>query len=507
MKKTLLSKALATLTLALSVVGCSKPYNDLEAVRQFNLESDLCEMYAHAVVPEEPLTLEMIIELALEQNLEILLQQHQLEIQTELATSETLKMLPTLTYNNTISERSNSADTRSQNLATGVLTGFSTSDERRVKRFDMELAISLLDFGLAFYRARQEHNRELILLQQHIRIRQNLVKSVIQAYWKTMVALHATESAQELIGMAEERQALLQKRTARGTVGKIEGLQNEQTLIEMQMKLHAFRSEYQKARTELAALMGLHPDCAFELKPVEMLPVKMEDFDICELEEQALLSRPELFEQDLESQIVADETRAAFLQMFPNVRLFTTHIRDDDFFFLHNSWWDAGIRTTFDLLRLPSTYHNYKSTKAQEDLVRETRLSLSVGIITQVRLAHLSMVDAMNQYELARDLYRTKWKLLEAAKKERALGAFRASDIHSLQVDTLFSKVNSMKAYAQLQVALERLANTIGRPLYFSSVQFQRSDIEASLRIPERVELPLREENTALVETEEDAAL
>lgn len=472
-----------------------------------NLECDRCDMYSHAEVPSEPLTLEMIIELALEQNLEILLQEHQLNIQHELATSETLKMLPNLTYNNTLSERSNGADTRSQNRATGLLSGYSTSDSRNVKRFDMELAISLLDFGLAFYRSRQEYNRERILLQQHLRIRQNLVKSVIQAYWKTIVASHATDSAAELIAMAEERQALLQKRTARGTVGKIEGLQNEQTLIEMQMKLHAFRSEYHKARAELSSLMGLHPDTPFELKPVEMLPMDVEDFDICELEELALISRPELYEQDLESEIVADETRAAFLQMFPNVRLFTTYIHDNDFFFLNNSWWDAGIRTTFDLLRLPSSYHNYQSTKAQEQLVRETRLALSVGIITQVRLAHLSMVDAINQYELAKDLYRTKWKLLEAAKKERALGAFRSSDVHSLQVDTLFSKVNSMKAYAELQIALEQLANTIGRPLYFSRVQFQRSDIETSLLIPDCPDFPLQDENTAQVKTEEESPL
>ena len=493
-------RLLSILLLALAATGCSHPSPDLAEQRWHNAVMDWDEMYSHVEVPEEPLSLEMAVELALCQNLEILLQVHQRDVQNEVAFAERLKMLPSLTIDGTISERSNSPGTVSQ-VGTGGSSTPLVSQERRVHRNGLSLAISLIDFGLSFYRSRQEENRGRILDQQQLRIRQNLVKSVTEAYWKAVVAKYAKESAKQLIGKAERRQALLQKRTAKGTVSRIAGLQNEQTLIEMQIKLNAFSAEYDKARAELANFMGFPHGACFELAGTDLLPIHSLELEICELEQEALLSRPELFEQDLQERVAADEVRTAFIQMFPNARLFGETIQDTDRFLIESSWFNVGIQATWDLLRLPSQYRNYLSTKHQVSLVGMTRLSLSVGIMTQVRLAYLTLSDTQSQYQLARDLFRSKSQLLDAAEKEKELGAFSEADIHNLEVDTLISQVNAMRAYADLQIALEQLSNAVGRPLKYSAAAQERCDLEAEfVLVPsqETASVPDPKESTSL---------
>lgn len=467
-----------------ALVGCTPPQNIASQVRSHNVVEDWEKLFCNTGLPEGQLTLCQAVELALERNFELSVQRQQRKLQHEFATSETLKMLPNLTTNTLVSERNNNPASSSQSTTGNfaALTTPSSSQERQQKTASLELAFGLLDFGVSYYRSRQEHNQTCVLNQQHIRLRQNIVRNVVDSYWKTQVLDYARKRAKELIEGAELRQASLQQRTEQGTVSKLVGLKSEQDLIEMQLKLNQFTSDYHSARAELAGLLGLPGDAPLKLVAIELTPIKTYDFDVRKLEKVALLCRPEVYEEDHKEQIAADEVRAAFLQLFPNVRLFANYNYDDTRFLLHNQWFDAGLRTTWDLLRFPTQYHAYRSTILQRKVAEELRLYVSMGIITQVHLAYMSFLDAVAEYELVEQLYRVRWDLLAAAKKGEDLGSFRTADLHTLEVEALLAEVNAIRVYAKAQSSLEQLANALGQPLLFMEDEWLEDPSDMCLR-------------------------
>ncbi|MBB63803.1 MAG: hypothetical protein CMO81_01940 [Waddliaceae bacterium] len=464
----LISKLMLVTVALISLAGCQAYVPDLAGTRAENSAEDLEKIYNGVSVPDHPITLDEIIQLSLHQNLEIRMQQQELAIQHEIKTAEKLKMLPSLTVNGELSYRDKSTASVSESAIDGTPASIaSISTDQTQKKYDITAAWSILDFGLSYYRHRREQNRTLLLKLQHQRLQQNLVFDIVRAYWRTIVARKAAEGAELLIELAAQTQVDLRRQIERKIVSEIEGLTNENRLIDMQIKLAIFKNEYNSAKSELAQFMGLSRDSEFELAAAELLPVGQIAVGLGELELEAVQNRPELFAQDVEEQIQLDDVKATLLRMFPNLNLFGALNGNGDSHLVNSNWLSVGAKTTWNLLSIPSILKEKNAIEERAELVRRTRLQESVAVLTQVHLAFINHLDTVEQYRLAKDLYAVKTRLLEAAKKEQAQGVFHGADILEFEVETLFAKINTLKAYAELQVGLERLGNSVGIPLKY----------------------------------------
>jgi outer membrane protein TolC len=451
--------------------SCVRPTKDLNQLRLENAEKDKEYMFKNAVLPQDPLQLEDFVALGLLQNFDVLMRQQEIAVQTEAETSAKLGMLPSLTANNELSQRSKLNVVSSRSITTGNTTvADSYSHPKQTKTYNLALAWSVLDFGMTYFRARQQEDRVSIAKQDYERLKQNVVFDITDAYWKAIVAQKATKGALDVIGLAESRQSDLEKQMERKTVSEIDGLENQKRLIEMQIKLQNYKRDYYKQKARLASLVGLPPMADFQVADVALPAINVDIWDVRRLEEEAMVSRPELYIEDLNARIAADDTRTAILGMFPNVNLFGGYDHDQNEFLLNHNWYSFGVRTSWNLLNIPKAYYDHRSAKSREAAVKDARLQLSVAVMTEVNISYLDLQDSVAQYELAVDLSSVKNRLLEAGKKGQKQGQFDDADVLTLEAEALFSDIYQVTTYADVKVALERLANSVGKPLLFSDV-------------------------------------
>jgi outer membrane protein TolC len=472
----ILMRRLLTIVSTLVIVSaflssCVRPSKDLNQLRLENADKDKEYMFKNAVLPQDPLQLEDFVALGLLQNFDVLMRQQEVAVQMEAETAAKLGMLPSLTASSELSERSNLSVISSQNINSGQASlPTNYSHPKQTKTYSLALAWSVLDFGMTYYRARQQEDRVNIAMQDYERLKQNVILDITDAYWKAIVAQKATKGALDIIGLAENRQGDLEKQMQRKTVSEIDGLENQKRLIEMQIKLQNYKRDYYKQKARLASLVGLPPMADFQVADVALPAIQVDIWDVRRLEEEAIMSRPELYIEDLNARIAADDTRTAILGMFPNANLFAGFDHDQNPFLLNNNWYSMGLRTSWNLLNIPKSYYEHRSAKAREAAAKDARLQLSIAVMTEVNIAYLDLQDSVAQYDLAVDLSSVKNRLLDAGKKGQKQGQFDDADVLTLEAEALFSDIYQVTTYADVKVALERLANSVGKPLLFSDV-------------------------------------
>lgn len=464
-KKGLLALALATFT----IFGCSNP-QDVTITREDNLASDLYGIYCRSEVPTHCLTLDEIICIALDQNLDLLVKQWEYAVQHETATRETLKMIPGLILNGENTYRTRNTASSSESLVPGVPPApLSISSEQHVWRDDITGVWNLLDFGLSYYRSRQEINRALMKCLEYERLRQNLVADVVRNYWKAIAAKYAIDQSITVIDRSIEQRGLLQEEMDKRIITRIQGLRNQNQLLNIQIQLQAYQREYHSAIAELSQRMGLPPCSTICLIEVVDFPTEADICNICDLEHIALRNRPELYSGDAEEMIWVNEVYTEILQMLPGIQLFYGDFHDSNRFLLHNYWFQMGARASWNLFAIPQHLSGSDIAVRRQGLTQANRMALSVAIVTQVRLAYLVYYDNRDQYLLAKELETVNRSMLTAATDEKKQGKLNEADILRYEAEALFSGINSRKAYADMQDALEKLNNALGMPRYFQN--------------------------------------
>ncbi|MBN1361590.1 MAG: TolC family protein [Sedimentisphaerales bacterium] len=348
------SLMIAAPALVLAPTGCAQQ-RGLQETRETNAAQDMRLYRSRAPTIEGALTLEDALDYAARHNIEAWIAAEEVRIQQESVTQMTLRMLPSLRLGTGHQERSRYDASSSQSLETGNESlEPSFSSEKRGTTFDISATWNLLDFGISFLRARQQENRASISMQRERRTRQNLAFQVVRAYWRAA-------AAKEIAGQAEflnaDISALLEKtrnEIAAKAISQVEGLKRETSFMQRQDELRQYEREYLSAKTELANLIGLSPNTPFVLAPVDFQEhVNTVQHDTVTLEWQALRSRPELFEKDLEQVISRDEAYVAIAQMLPSPAVFWRCAYDSNRFLAFRHWNTIGINASWDLLAVP----------------------------------------------------------------------------------------------------------------------------------------------------------
>ena len=174
----------------------------------------------------------------------------------------------------------------------------STSEEREHLLADATFSWDVLDFGMSYYRAKQQADNVNIAEERRRKVLQNIVQEVRDAYWRALGAQRLLSEAQPL---AEEIQTALEKtREAEraGILPPVEGLEYQRALLDAVALLNQKRQEMQMAKSELAALLNLPSTTDFTLQDVANPALSGVPSQLDTLEQMALERRPELREED-----------------------------------------------------------------------------------------------------------------------------------------------------------------------------------------------------------------
>ncbi|MFP4510980.1 MAG: TolC family protein, partial [Spirochaetaceae bacterium] len=279
--------------------------------------------------------------------------------------------------------------------------------------------------------------QEVLPVVEYSRVRQTLVADVIRAWWRVAMLQEAWNEAQELIARATDRRERLQQQIERRQGSETRALELETRLLQTELRLGMVESQHADARSELARLIGADPGMGVNVTPVGDPPAPAAPLPVnhLELEREALRNRPELFERDFQEHIAADEVRAAIIQMFPSLGGFFRQETDRNRYLWHNTWHSTGLTVAWDLLSLPQKYSQVRSNRQRLKLQERRRLSMAIGVVSQLHIAYNAYEEAVRQVRLNERVEAAQRRLVEVFRKRLQQGDVDEDAVYSGEVE------------------------------------------------------------------------
>ena len=437
-------------------------------------------------VPDTKLTLANCIALGLKHNLDLKVMQLEEDIAAEMRTAELLGMLPELNINDGLTGRNNiPASSSRAYTGDGATYGASQSQDKVINTFNIDLALSIMDFGLAFFNSQQAHDRVLMRRQRTERMAQNLTLDIINAYCRVAAAQRAWGITQGMLATCRERNIVIKRLYTAKKITPFRAFEEIRRFNEMERRQAAYEQEYQNACVELRALLGYYPSAAIVVDDsfLDKMPSEsiLPSLDV--MEQIALIRRPELREIEIQRHISVIECRKAILTMFPNARVFLDFNNVNNSFLYNQNWWELGVAAAFNLLKLPQKISQAVAYSNQADAETMRTFGLSIAVISQVRISHANIMANKDIYSRAEKTFRNYDKTLKDAKKNQKV---TVSDLSQLEIDHMYlataeSKIERTLALADYYVSFYRLMNSMGlREYKLDKLSSLPKDLEAA---------------------------
>ena len=412
-----------------------------------------------------PMTLEDCIARAILANVDYRVQVMESDLTRQQFELSKLDMLPSLDaqvgghhrYPENASQ-SMSLETRNMSLEP------SFSQQRNRITTDLTLAWSLLDFGVSYYKARQESDKAHIREELQRKAQQQLVEQVRAAFWRAASAQLFRSEVRDIL--ADARSALADARQVeeRLLMPPLQSLQFQRTLLEVVRQLESLQSELEVAQVELLSLMGLPPGMELDLKidkqEVSEPPLLRESAE--KLVDMALDHRPELREGMYKLRISKAEITRSMLETLPGLSFRASGKYDSNEFLADNLWEEMSVQVTGSILDMLTAPERIGVAEAKHDLSRLQLLSLHMAVVTQVHVALRQYQRVMGDYEMAREISRVEQRISDIVSNQaRADSQSQVENIRSRTV-ALFAELDRYRSYAEAQNAYGRILISLG---------------------------------------------
>jgi outer membrane protein TolC len=455
---------LAVLVAALVLAGCTvtPKLATQEEVRD-RVTADTALMYVNQAPINGPVTMEEAVARSLKYNLDYRLKKMESALSLGLADYASYDMLPNLLATAGYKTRNNDSGGTSIGILDGVQSlRPSTSEERSHTLAGAEFSWNVLDFGVSYYRARQQADQYLVAEERRRKVVQNLVQDVRAAYWRALGAQRLSAQTKDILERANLALARSREAETQRVVSPAQALNYQRALLDAISFLNQRRLDLEFANRELAALMNVEPGINFVVAEAVEAKLPAPPNDVRKLEDMALLQRPELREEDFKKRITADEARRQILGMLPGISLDAGVQYDSNNLLNSNSWSQGGVRISWNLLRLLAL-PTLKSTQEQQVRTDQARrMALSMAIMTQLRVGVERYRLAVEDFKLADTAAQVDKRLADytrasvTAKLESELEAIRT------QARAVLGNYQRANTYATAQIAFGRLYNTLG---------------------------------------------
>ncbi|MEM7047315.1 MAG: TolC family protein [Pseudomonadota bacterium] len=455
---------LGTIVVAVGLVGCTLSPQPFTTAELHDQAIDKIEEISAAYEPvREPITLYEAIARALKYNLRqrVALMEQAVQIQRLDVTK--IDLLPQIAASAgyTARDNTNLSLTREQGQALG--TTASISSQRVTRTMDLQIAWNVLDFGLSYFRAKQQADEVLIAEEQRRRVVQNLVQEVRFAYWRAVAAENLQERLVALIDRVDD--AIDKSRTAQQQRlnPPLESLLYQQDLLETMRQLRTLERELVVARTEIASLMNLAPGTEFRLVPPQprgVVPVIYTSPD--EMHQVALALRPEMRQESYRERISANEVRRAALSVLPGIEFTVGANYTSSEYQLNNTWYNASTRVSANLLGLFTSKARLGAAQSAQDLARARALATGVSVMTQVHVSQVLFDQSVRELYNSEELMNISAAIRDQTIAQGTANATSELEIIQSEAAALINALRYDVAYAGVQNAFGRVLTSVG---------------------------------------------
>jgi outer membrane protein, multidrug efflux system len=461
-KSTTIMAAIFTVAL---LSGCNlNPVPITDDERMSVLLKDQEEMYAKQEPINGPLTFYDALARALKYNydhrlsmMEAVLQDTQLEVAT-------LNMLPKLTANAGYQFRDRKLGSNSKDFYTGQETlRYSTSQDASRGIADITFAWNVLDFGVSYFQAKQQADRILIAQERRRKVVNNLIKEVLQAYWTANIADRLLPNLEPVLAEAEH--ALQISRTIEGDRLQpvVSVLEYQRSLLRIIDQLKKLKSDLSMAKPKLAGLINapMHSNIKLAL-PVQTPEPPELNVNSSDLETLGLFYRGDLREEIYQERISRADAWKEMLKVLPGLTIPIGMNWDSNSFLVEQLWFEAGARTTFNLINLIAAPKMWKSAQTQIEVARTRRKALSIAALVQINLGYQQYLKAVETYKNSKDLNLVDEGIYKAMANNAVSDA--GSELERIHAATaaLASQLEMEQGLADVYGALGNLYASIG---------------------------------------------
>ena len=339
----------------------------------------------------------------------------------------------------------------------------STSSEKNLYTADLTLSWDVLDFGLSYVRAKQKADEVLISQERRRKVANRIIEDVRTSYWRAVSAQRLLDKLQQLEDSVtitlENSERLAERRLS----APLTALTYQRELVEIQGNIRRLQRELVIAKAQLAALMNLKPGTEFSLvlpdRAQAMPEVKYSGEDMMMT---ALQNRAELREVSYRQRINAKELDAALLSALPSFRgILGVNVDSNDFLY-NNDWMQWGARASWNVLNLFRYPAQKKTVKAQDDLLRQRELALTMAVLTQVHVARARFAHLTEELSTASHQMRVQDKIMTQIRAGHKAGAMSQQTLLREEMNTLVAEVKYDIAYADAQNGYANLFGSMG---------------------------------------------
>lgn len=449
--------------------GCSVRPKALEpSALSAYAETSLSQVSANQEPMLRPIDLYEAFARALKYNLDHRVELMQTAVNAEQLTLSQYDMLPNLVANSGYAGRSSYAASSSISvLSKQQSLEPSYSQQKNVGTADAEFSWNILDFGLSYVRARQAADQMLIAAESRRRVVSRIVEDTRTAYWR---ALTSQRLADQLQRVANRTDTAI--RNSRGLfddrkTSPVSALTNERELIEIKRDSQAIEGDLKIARSQLAALMNVGPDAPFRLAPTVNTPVALNlGYPESQLVSVALEHRPELREVQYRQRINAAEAEAALLKMLPGINLVVGANADSNDLLYNQNWVSWGARASWNLMRVFQYPQQKRVVEAEDELLRQRALALTMAIMTQVYVSRARHAQAVKELSIAAEFRRVQRRLLEQMRASAAVEQISEQTLIREEMNTVIAEVKYDLSFAAVQNARANVYASLGLDVF-----------------------------------------
>jgi multidrug efflux system outer membrane protein len=458
---------LYSLLITLFIGGCTitpEPLTRTELDQQRT--EDLNNLFSNQEPISEPIDLYEAMARALMYNLDSRLKL--MEEALARGQLEVLKydLLPELTAEAGYNTRSNQPGASSESLKTGEQSlEASKSIEKTYYDANLTMTWNILDFGVSYARAEQQADRVLIMRERRRKVIQNIIQDVRNAYWRAVSAEELLPRMDDMLAQAEDALEYSRQLESLRLQSPLTPLKYQKSLLDLIRKIWALRGDLSTAKIELSTLINIRPGTVFQLADsgTDLISsANRMETPSEELEQLALLQRPELIEENYKKRISALEVRKAMLSMFPSLDLTVGQNYQDNKFLYNDSWASAGLGVSWNIMNLFSGPARIRYAETQGELDDMRRMALSMAVLSQVNLAYLRYHMALKN-----NLILNRADDVESRIMKHVIAGQRADREHALDVlrvktGALLARMRQHVAHTEVENARGRLYNSIG---------------------------------------------
>lgn len=407
----------------------------------------------------EPLGLDDVINRIIRYNLDAKAKAYDTALALGATSLDTWDMLPRTVVEAGYTNRSHFKSTNSISSSS-----YSYSDERVQWTSDLSFTWNVLDFGVSYFKARQNADRVLIAEERRRKALHNLVQEGQVAFWRAAVAQILHDEVRDSVQEAEEALENLRLSSAAGLRNEVEALTLQKTLLETLRQLEQMNNSLSNAKIELATLINLPPASEFTLDIPEISAEALPDIalDIATMEEMALVNNPAIREEIYQERITSQEVRKTLLRFLPGIEFSFDRKYESNRFLDDNRWNEYGMRVTWNIFNILSGPTRLKYNQNEIDVVRARRLAVRMAILAQLYVSKVGFESDKKNFVRAHQLWLIERKLSDHSNFRSQNNSESIVDSIVKHTAALTAEMRRYQAYAQLKGSHASLYSTLG---------------------------------------------